>query len=50
MRTNYNRTTGETKTPGKKNRKTLDQCDLLIETRLLRHNGIAFRFIPALPE
>jgi hypothetical protein len=34
MRTNYNRATEETKTPGKKNRKPLDVNDLLIETRL----------------
>jgi hypothetical protein len=34
MRTNYNRTIGETKTLGKKNRKLLDVNDLLIETRL----------------
>jgi hypothetical protein len=31
MRTNYNRTTGETRTPGKKNRKPLDVNDPLIE-------------------
>src|SRR5882757_8673466 len=31
MRTNYNRATEETKTPGKKNRKPLDVNDLLIE-------------------
>jgi len=37
MRTNYNRTTGETKTLGKKNRKSLDVNDLLIETRLSRN-------------
>jgi hypothetical protein len=35
MRNNYNRTTGETKTLRKENRKTLDPNDLLIETRLL---------------
>jgi hypothetical protein len=34
MRTNYNRTTGETKTLGKEKQKTLDVNDLLIATRL----------------
>ena len=36
MRTNYNRTTGKTKTLGKKNRKPLDVNDVLIEIRRLR--------------
>jgi hypothetical protein len=38
MRINYNRTTEETKTLGKKNRKPLDVNDLLIETRLFGSN------------
>jgi hypothetical protein len=32
MRTNYNRTTGETKNARKENRKPIDANDLLIET------------------
>jgi hypothetical protein len=40
MRNNYNRTTRETKTLGKKNRKPLDVNDLLIETGLYAHYGI----------
>jgi hypothetical protein len=35
MRINYNRTTGETKTLGKKT-ENLDVNDLLIESRLMR--------------
>jgi hypothetical protein len=34
MRINYNRTTGETKTLGKKTENPFDVNDLLIETRL----------------
>jgi hypothetical protein len=44
-RTNYNRTTEETKTLGKKNRKPLDENDLLIETRLFGSYGISFFFV-----